>query len=135
MTISAVSITMSGPSIVGRTIPIIPNSFGYDEGTPEKKIRAVVVGSTVQQDYSEDYTEAFSTFKFSVASSADMLDLTRSWESAQNTLLLTATGTEVVRGITKSWRRSFTDASVTKPTKPTGSDAVIEINGMSNAAT
>lgn len=135
MTISTLEITVSGLGIEGRTVAIIPNSWEYDEGTPEKKVRATIVGDTVIQDFSEDYENAFSSYKFSLPSTVINLDLTRTWEKAKNNLLVTVIGTETIRGIVQTFRRSFKNASVDKMNKPTGSDAVLEVSGMADAAT
>lgn len=134
MAITNIVVTVSGPGIEGQTLKIIPNSWKYDEGTPDKVVRAVVTGDTIEQDFARNYENAFSTFGFSLAASADYLELTRQWEIADNSLLVTATGLETVRGIEKTWTRSFTNASVSKSEKPMGADTVIEVAGMSDSA-
>ena len=135
MAISNIVITVTGPTTASQTIGIVANSWKYDEGSPEKSVRAVVTGDRVEQDFSENFENAFSTFGFSVVPSAKNLDLTRQWELSKNTLTVTATGLETVRGIEERWSRTFLNASVDKAEKPMGADTVIEISGMSDAAT
>ena len=134
MAITNIVVTVSGPGIESQSLKIIPNSWSYNEGTPEKVVRAVVTGDRVEQEFSNNYENAFSEFKFSLAASADYLELTRQWEFAANSLLITATGLETVRGIEKTWNRSFSNASVTKTEKPMGADTVLEVAGMSDSA-
>jgi hypothetical protein len=128
---------ISNPEIVinGQPVPIVPNSFSYDEGEPEKNVRAAVIGDSVTQEFSKNQEEAFSNFKFSMYPSADNLDLIRTWEKADNTNTVTSTAGEVVSGVEKTWRRTFKNASISnKVDKPVGFDAVIEINWKSDAA-
>ena len=84
MSISSVAVTISGPNIASQTVAIVPNSFTYDEGTPEKVLRAAVVGSTISQDYSENYEDAFSMCKFSIYPTVDNLELARLMEAGGN---------------------------------------------------
>jgi hypothetical protein len=134
MSVSNIVIKVSGPTVAEQVVGIIPNSWKYNEGAPEKAVRAVVIGDNVEQDYAENYENAFSEGGFSLATTVDNLNLTRDWELAKNTLLITATGTEQVRGIEKTWTRTFKNASVDKVEKPMGADTVLEVAFMSDAA-
>ena len=134
MAITNIVVEVSGPNIAGQVMAILPNSWKYDEGTPEHNVRAIVTGTTVQQDFSVNYEGAFSTCGFNLTATADNLELTRQWELAQNTLLITATGIEVVRGVDKTWTRSFKNASISKMEKPMGSDTVLSVAALSDAA-
>lgn len=128
---------VSNPEVVinGMPVPIVPNSFEYDDGEPEKKVRAAVIGTNVTQEFSKDVESAFSEFKFSLYPSAQNLDLIRSWEKRDNVNLVTAVANEIVSGSEKTWRRTFKNACiVNKPKKPLGADTVIEIVWKSDAA-
>lgn len=121
--------------INGTPFKYVPNSFVYNEGQPEKLIRAAVIGDVVEQEFSKNMEEAFSTFKFSAYPSVDNLDAIRVLENKDNTNLVTATGAEVVDGVEKTWRRTFKSATITnKVDKPVGADTVIELEWKSNAA-
>ncbi len=128
---------LSNPELVinGEPVPIVPNSFEYDEGQPDKMVRAAVIGTSVTQEFSKNVEEAFSEFKFSVYPNADLLDLLRDWETRDNTNTVTATAAELVSGVEKTWRRTFKNATIsTKVTKPLGADTVVEVNWKSDAA-
>lgn len=128
---------LSNPELVinGEPVPIVPNSFEYDEGEAEKMVRAAVIGSSVTQEFSKNVEEAFSGFKFSIYPSADNIDKSREWEKNDNTNTVTATAVEVVNGTEKTWRRTFKNATVADTVKkPLGADTVIELNWKSDAA-
>lgn len=128
---------LSNPELVinGEPFAIVPNSFEYDEGEPEKMVRAAVVGDAVTQEFSKNVEEAFSEFKFSLYPSADNLDKVRELEKRDNTNTVTATAVEIVSGVEKTWRRSFKNASIAATVKkPLGADTVVELNWKSDAA-
>lgn len=128
---------VSNPEVVINGIPfaIVPNTFSYDEGEPEKMIRAAVIGDAVTQEFSKNVEEAFSNFKFSAYPSVDNIDAIRGFEKNDNTNTVTTTAAEVVSGVEKTWRRTFTNATIsTTVEKPLGADTVIEINWKSDAA-
>ena len=128
---------VSNPEVVinGTPFAIVPNSWGYDEGEPEKMIRAAVIGTSITQEFSKNVEDAFSNFKFSVYPSVDNLDATRDLEKRDNNNTVTATALEVVSGVEKTWRRTFKNATIaTKVDKPLGADTVIELTWKSDAA-
>ena len=128
---------ISNPEVVinGEPIPIVPNSFEYDEGEPEKMVRAAVIGQAVIQEFSQNLEEAFSNFKFSLYSTAENLNKLREWSGLNNTNTVTCTGVETVLGVEQQWRRTFANATIaTKPNKPLGADTVIEVTWKSDAA-
>lgn len=128
---------LSNPEIVinNNPTPIVPNSFSYDEGEPEKMVRAAVIGNAVTQEFSKNVEEAFSNVKFSLYPSADNLDLIRALEKNDNNNTITATATETVSGVQKTWRRTFKNATIaTKVDKPLGADTVVELTWKSDAA-
>lgn len=128
---------VSNPEIVinGTPVPIVPNSFVYNDGEPEKIVRAAVIGNTVTQEFSKNVESAFSEFKFSIYPSVQNLDLVRALQKRDNTNLVTATAAEVVSGSEKTWRRTFKNATISnKADKPLGADTVIELEWKSDAA-
>ena len=128
---------LSNPELVinGEPVPIVPNSFSYDEGQPEKTVRAAVIGDTVIQEFSKNVEEAFSNFKFSIYPSADNIDKSREWENNDNTNTVTATAVEVINGAEKTWRRTFKNATIGDvPEKSFGADTQIELTWKSDAA-
>ena len=128
---------LSNPELVinGEPFAIVPNSFEYDEGEPEKMVRAAVIGDSITQEFSKNVEEAFSEFKFSAYPNADNLDKIREFEKKDNTNTVTATALEIVNGVEKTWRRTFKSATVADTVKkPLGADTVVEINWKSDAA-
>ncbi len=128
---------ISNPEVVINNEPfaIVPNSFEYDEGQPEKLVRAAVIGNSVSQEFSKNMESAFSGFKFSIYPSAANLDKTRALENNDNNNLVTVTGVETVNGVEKSWRRTFKHATIAdRVKKPIGADTVIELVWKSDAA-
>jgi len=128
---------ISNPEVVinGEPFPIVPNSFEFDEGEAEAMVRAAVIGDTVTQEYSENVEEAFSEFKFSVYPSVENIEKLRQLRANKNTNTVSATAGEIVRGVEKTFRRTFKNAGIsTKINKPLGADTVIEVNWKSDAA-
>lgn len=128
---------LSNPEIIinGEPWAIVPNSFEFDEGQPEKMVRAAVVGDKVSQEFSKNMESAFSEFKFSVYPTAENIDAVRVLENNDNTNTITSVAVEVVRGVEKTMRRTFKNACIASKTKkPLGADTVIELNWKSDAA-
>jgi len=128
---------LSNPELVinGEPFAIVPNSFEYDEGEPEKMVRAAVIGNSITQEFSKNVEEAFSEFKFSAYPNAANLDAIRALEKRDNRNTVTATAVEVVNGVEKTWRRTFKNATIaTTVKKPLGADTVVELNWKSDAA-
>ena len=129
--------SISNPEVLINGVPwaIVPNSFEFDEGEPEGVVRAAVIGDTVEQDYSEDMTEAFSEFKFSVYSSVKNVNGLRQLKALRNTNTVSTTAGEVVLGVEQTLRRTFKHASITsKVKKPLGADVQMEVTWKSDAA-
>ena len=128
---------LSNPEITVNnvTVPILPNTFSYKEGEPTRNVRAVVIGQAVGQDFAEDFTDAFGMAKFSLTTGVDNIALTKDWHNRGNTNVIVATAIETVNGVEKSWRRTFTAASIGEPVdKPFGADTAMEVEFKSNAA-
>lgn len=129
--------SVSNPELYRNGVPIaiVPNSFKYNEGQPEKKVRAAVIGNNVTQDFTKNVESQFSEFSFAVYPTAENLDFIREIEVADNTNLFTASAVEVVSGVGRPWRRTFKNASiVNKVEKGLGSDATMTIDCMSDSA-
>ena len=129
--------SIANPEVVvnGTPLPIVPNSLKFNEGQPEKNIRAAAVGDTVVQDFSINVENAFSDFTFSVLPSADNINLIRELLVLNNTNIVTVTGTELVLGVQKQLIRTFNNAAImNKPDNNLGSDTEIELVWRSDAA-
>jgi len=122
-------------TVNGVVVAIVPNSAKYDEGQPEKNIRAAVSGTETVQDFSEDQATQFSSCSFSLYPGVDNIELAREWGSLKNTNIVTFTGTETVLGVDQSIERTFANASVTnKPEVAFGNDTEFEVQFQSDPA-
>jgi len=122
-------------AVNGVSIAIVPNTLSFDEGQPEKVIRAQAVGNVVTQDFSQNLTEAFSTLKFSLLPTVANIELVRSWQVANNTNILALTGVETVLGAEQQLVRTINNATVSnKPEINLGFDTQIEVEFKGDAA-
>lgn len=119
----------------GASLAIVPGSSKFDEGQPEKNIRAAQVGDLVVQDFSQNLEEAFSNFSFSLLPTVKNIKLVRELQILNNTNLVTCTGTEIVLGAEEQFLRTFKNAAiVNKPEINLGPDGEIEVVWRSDAA-
>ncbi len=129
------STVISAPAILvnNEVVPIVPNSFEFDEGLGEQTIRAASAGGgSVEQVYSENVEMNFSEFKFQIYPDARSIELARQWKSNRNQNVVEVAG-KAPDGT--SIERTFQNASLPANYKvPLGADTDIELGWKSDAA-
>lgn len=112
----------------GDTIGIKPNTFEYDEGFGERKVRVKSAGGSSRQTVvTRDVETQKSSFKFTLLTEDVSVDLVREWLAKEDT--------NVIQAADVNFTRVFNQAIITTPPKNLlGVDGEIEIEWESKPA-
>jgi hypothetical protein len=121
--------TLYNPAVTinGLDVKFTPNSITYTEGFGEAKVRTRSGGGGATDTvYSKDLETAYSTFKISVRTTADMVELIRIWLVLENDNIITLTDSDTLGNQLLS--RTFKHAAIiNNPTVNISADGDVEL--------
>lgn len=121
--------TLYNPAVTINDVDVkfTPNSITYTEGFGEAKVRTRSGGGgVVDTVYSRDLETAYSTFKISVRTTADMVELIRLWLVIENgnTITLTDSDNQGNQLLSRTFKFA---AIINNPTVNVNADGDVEL--------